>query len=71
MAGKAYKSTTPFLFFAVILLCTCLKLAVENVIVTGCFVNIESVAYYILFADAHSCSLLKEYAISYFFVAQE
>jgi len=43
-----------------------MKLAVENVLVQECVVNRKNVAEYILFADAKSCPLLKEYAISYF-----
>ena len=39
---------------------------VENVLVRERIVTKENVADYILFADAQSCPLLKEYAISYF-----
>eukprot|EP00956_Cyclotella_meneghiniana_P005835 scaffold7611_cov47-Cyclotella_meneghiniana.AAC.3 len=42
-----------------------LKIAVENVLVRERILNRENVADYILFADAQSCPLLKEYAISF------
>ena len=43
-----------------------MKLAVENVLVGNRILNKENVSDYILFADAQTCPLLKEYAISYF-----
>ena len=43
-----------------------LKLAIEKVLVCERILNKANVADYILFADAQSCPLLKEYAISYF-----
>ena len=45
---------------------TQLKMVVENVLVRERIISRENVADYILFADAQSCPLLKEYAISYF-----
>lgn len=49
-----------------------LKMAVENLLVRECILNKENVCEYILFSDAQSCPLLKEYAISYFLLnAQE
>jgi hypothetical protein len=41
-------------------------MAIENILVQECILTKENVSSYILFADAHSCPLLKEYAISYF-----
>ena len=43
-----------------------MKLAVENVLVQECVIDNKNAAGYIVFADAMSCPLLKEYAISYF-----
>jgi speckle-type POZ protein len=43
-----------------------LKLAVETDLVRHRVLRKDNVADYILFADAQSCALLKEYAISYF-----
>ena len=43
-----------------------LKMFVENVLVQERVLTTENVAEYILFADAQSCPLLKEYAISFF-----
>ncbi|KAL7475612.1 hypothetical protein ACHAW6_001525, partial [Cyclotella cf. meneghiniana] len=43
-----------------------MKMEVENVLVQECVINSKNVAGYIVFADAMSCPLLKEYAISYF-----
>eukprot|EP00956_Cyclotella_meneghiniana_P033527 scaffold96769_cov63-Cyclotella_meneghiniana.AAC.5 len=43
-----------------------LKVDVENVLVRERIMNRENVSDWILFADAHSCALLKEYALSYF-----
>ena len=43
-----------------------LKLAIERVLVHELIVDKENVADYIVFADAKSCPLLKEYAISFF-----
>lgn len=43
-----------------------LKMAVENALVRERVMTKRSVADFILFADAQSCPLLKEYAISYF-----
>jgi hypothetical protein len=43
-----------------------LKISVENVLVQERILDIENVADYLLFADAMSCPLLKEYAISFF-----
>ena len=43
-----------------------LKLAVERVLVHERILDKENVCDYILFADAQSCALLKEYALSYF-----
>ena len=45
-----------------------LKMLVENVLVKERIITIENVAEYIVFADAQSCPLLKEYAISFFSV---
>jgi speckle-type POZ protein len=42
-----------------------LKMAVENALVRERVMTKKNVADYILFADAQSCALLKEYAISY------
>jgi hypothetical protein len=42
-----------------------MKLAVENDLVRECIIDKTNVADYILFADAQSCALLKEYAISF------
>lgn len=44
---------------------TDMKLAVENDLVRECILDKTNVADYILFADAQSCALLKEYAISF------
>ena len=43
-----------------------LKMAVENVLVRERVMTKENVSDYIVFADAQSCALLKEYAISFF-----
>lgn len=43
-----------------------LKLAVETAMVRERVLNKKNVADYILFADAQSCTLLKEYAVSFF-----
>jgi hypothetical protein len=40
-------------------------MAVENILVNECIMNEVNISDYILFADAQSCPLLKEYAISY------
>ena len=45
---------------------TQLKMSVENVLVRERIITNENVVDYILFADAQSCALLKEYAISFF-----
>ena len=45
-----------------------LKMLVENVLVRERIMTRENVADYILFADAQSCPLLKEYAITFFLV---
>ena len=42
------------------------KLAIERVMVNELIADKENVADYIVFADAKSCPLLKEYAISFF-----
>jgi hypothetical protein len=42
-----------------------MKMAVENILVNECIIDAENVSEYILFSDAQSCPLLKEYAISY------
>jgi hypothetical protein len=43
-----------------------MKMAVEHILVNECIIdNAENVSDYILFADAKSCPLLKEYAISF------
>jgi hypothetical protein len=42
-----------------------LKMAVENLLVQERIINKVNVSDYILFADAQSCALLKEYAISF------
>ena len=43
-----------------------LKESVENVLVQERILNFKNVADYLLFADAMSCPLLKEYTISFF-----
>eukprot|EP00956_Cyclotella_meneghiniana_P004753 scaffold5841_cov28-Cyclotella_meneghiniana.AAC.1 len=43
-----------------------MKLDTENVLICERIMNRQNVSDWILFADAHSCPLLKEYAISYF-----
>lgn len=43
-----------------------MKVAVENVLVAERILNRKNVSDFILFADAQSCPLLKEYATSYF-----
>ena len=43
-----------------------LKMTVESVLVRERVMTIKNVADYILFADAKSCALLKEYAICFF-----
>lgn len=43
-----------------------MKLAIERVLVCECVIDKKNVCDYILFADAKTCPLLKEYAISYF-----
>ena len=43
-----------------------LKMSVENVLVRERIITTKNVCEYILFADAQSCPLLKEYAISFF-----
>ena len=43
-----------------------LKLAIERILVHDLIVDKTNVAEYIVFADAKSCPLLKEYAISFF-----
>jgi hypothetical protein len=43
-----------------------LKMHVENTLVRERIMNKKNVSDWILFADAHSCPLLKEYAIFYF-----
>ena len=43
-----------------------LKMMVENVLVRERIMTYENVSDYILYADAQSCPLLKEYAISFF-----
>lgn len=43
-----------------------LKVAVENTLVASCVINLSNVADYLLFADAKTCPLLKEYATSFF-----
>eukprot|EP00956_Cyclotella_meneghiniana_P005122 scaffold6381_cov69-Cyclotella_meneghiniana.AAC.2 len=43
-----------------------LKMAVEHVLVRERILTRKNVSDYILFADAQSCPLLKEYAITYF-----
>ena len=43
-----------------------LKMFVENALVRERIITTKNVCEYILFADAHSCPLLKEYAISFF-----
>lgn len=45
---------------------TNLKMAVEHVLVRERILTRENVCDYILFADAQSCPLLKEYAIAFF-----
>ena len=45
---------------------TDMKMAVENVLVGERILTRKNVSDYMLFADAQSCPLLKEYAISYF-----
>jgi len=45
---------------------TGLKLTVEHVLVRERILTRENVSDYILFADAQSCPLLKEYAMAYF-----
>ena len=47
---------------------TRLKMIVENKMVRERIMTKENVSDYILFADAHCCPLLKEYAVSYFFL---
>eukprot|EP00956_Cyclotella_meneghiniana_P006245 scaffold8150_cov69-Cyclotella_meneghiniana.AAC.6 len=48
-----------------------LKVAVEHVLVRERILTTENVCDYILFADAQSCALLKEYAISFFLLNAE
>ena len=43
-----------------------LKLAVETALVERCVITIDNVVDWILFADAKTCPLLKEYATNYF-----
>ena len=43
-----------------------LKLAVETALVELRVLNVENVVEWILFADARTCPLLKEYATAYF-----
>ena len=43
-----------------------LKMIVENTLVKERIMTKQNVSDYILFADAQSCALLKEYAIAYF-----
>ena len=43
-----------------------LKIDIENVLICERIMNRENVSDWILFADAQCCTLLKEYAISYF-----
>lgn len=43
-----------------------LKLEAEAILVSSHSINTSNVVEYILFADAHNCALLKEYAMSYF-----
>ena len=43
-----------------------LKLAMETALVDGLVINLNNVVDWILFADAKTCPLLKEYATSYF-----
>jgi hypothetical protein len=43
-----------------------LKMGVENILVKECILTKENVADYILFADAQSCPLLKEYSTTFF-----
>mmetsp|Transcript_32085 Transcript_32085/g.67877 ORF Transcript_32085/g.67877 Transcript_32085/m.67877 type:complete len:379 (+) Transcript_32085:103-1239(+) len=43
-----------------------LKVAVENTLVASCGICLSNVAQYLLFADANTCPLLKEYATSFF-----
>ena len=45
---------------------TGLKMTVEHALVRERILTMENVSDYILFADAQSCPLLKEYAITYF-----
>ena len=45
-----------------------LKMCVENILVRERILNKVNVSDFILFAEAQSCPLLKEYAISYFIV---
>lgn len=42
-----------------------LKISVENILVGRRTVNKENVSDWILFAESHSCPLMKEYAVSY------
>ena len=43
-----------------------LKMIVENTLVQYCVINKTNVAEYLVLADSKNCSLLKEYATSYF-----
>ena len=43
-----------------------LKIATENALVHNRVINVDDVAEWIHFADAKTCPLLKEYALSYF-----
>jgi hypothetical protein len=43
-----------------------LKMSIKNVLVGECVLTQDNVSDYILFADAQSCPLLKEYATSLF-----
>mmetsp|Transcript_12408 Transcript_12408/g.26920 ORF Transcript_12408/g.26920 Transcript_12408/m.26920 type:complete len:222 (+) Transcript_12408:1377-2042(+) len=43
-----------------------LKLAVENALVEGRVIDLHNFTAWMVFADARTCPLLKEYAVSYF-----
>ena len=43
-----------------------LKIAAETTLVQNCVINVNNVAEWIQYADAKTCPLLKEYALSYF-----
>lgn len=48
-----------------------LKMAVQHVLVRERIINTTNVSDYILFADAKSCPLLKEYAVTFFLLNAE